>query len=336
MFFIRLSLILLCFFGFTGIYAAQDEVDTEEWEVVERCLGDLPYPTIPQNQWNFDGIIFSENYEGIRAIRTDFDTSYFIALRSIYTFPFAGQFSPDGRWFAYPIGHLVYGSWYTNTTYFVNALRVVSTDPDHVHHDITWSDWEIGTDYSLNRIIWIDNETFVYSGIPEDIFGYGPIPTHSYGNWVVNAFSGEVEPLPEEYTLPPPNRDSYVNSSLDQQINVVSTNNGVTIQFNDGSTPLIFNTSDSGYLTGFTFSPDKQHAVMSFNQQLYLIDLNEQIIYDLCFMPRFFTGLVWSPDSQYIAFTYDGYPIILNIDTLEMQILRYKTGRIIAWFPIND
>ena len=65
---------------------------------------------------------------------------------------------------------------------------------------------------------------------------------------------------------------------------------------------------------------------------------NKQI-YDTCltitptnFYPRM--SLAWSPDSQSIVFLYDGYPIILNTETLEMQILRYETGEIIGWYPL--
>src|SRR5262245_3787103 len=84
--------------------------DIQGWEVVERCVGELPYPTIPQDQWTFEGVIFSINNDGIRAIRTDVDTSYFVALDSDYSFAFDGGFSPDGRWFVLPRGDTQYAN----------------------------------------------------------------------------------------------------------------------------------------------------------------------------------------------------------------------------------
>jgi hypothetical protein len=52
--------------------------------------------------------------------------------------------------------------------------------------------------------------------------------------------------------------------------------------------------------------------------------------------PRsFFPQMAWSPDSTYLAFTYNSYPILLNTETLEMQILQYQTGQIIGWYPLE-
>ena len=82
---------------------AQDQGESG-WEVIETCTEGLTYPVLPRSQWDFEGVIFSENRDGVRAIRTDVNTSYFVALDSAETFSSVGAFSPDGKWFAYPVG----------------------------------------------------------------------------------------------------------------------------------------------------------------------------------------------------------------------------------------
>ena len=41
----------------------------------------------------------------------------------------------------------------------------------------------------------------------------------------------------------------------------------------------------------------------------------------------------WSPDNTTLAFTVDGFPVLLTVETLETTVLRYETGDIIAWLP---
>jgi hypothetical protein len=70
---------------------------------------------------------------------------------------------------------------------------------------------------------------------------------------------------------------------------------------------------------------------------LYIADMQSNMVNNLCFemsLTGFSPQMAWSPDSAYLAFTYDSYPIILNTETLEMQILQYQTGEIIGWYPL--
>jgi hypothetical protein len=51
-------LLLLLLLTLTLTSYAQEDAG---WPITESCLGELPYPTIPQENWDFEGVIFSYN-----------------------------------------------------------------------------------------------------------------------------------------------------------------------------------------------------------------------------------------------------------------------------------
>ncbi len=323
-----LALLILCS---TATLIAQDNVETEGWEVIERCLSELPYPTIPQSNWNFDGMIIVENREGIRALRSDFDTSYFIALKSGNSFTTAGQFSPDGRWFAYALGDTQYMSMMWDRAN-INRLRVISTDSRGIYYDIPWFNWGNASNPFLDQLMWIDNEHFVYDG--------SPVPRTEQSNsglWVINAFTGESEPMPVDFPLPITNQMRYMAGTDPKTISFEEVEGkGVFLKNKQGVETLILATDQSFVFGSLKISPDEAYALAYFNDNFHLIDINHEVVYNLCESDLLSYWSIWSPDSQSIAFLYDGYPVLYDIETQSMQILRFKTSQIIAWLPIES
>jgi hypothetical protein len=177
----------------TPAFSQETTPGAEGWQVVERCVGELPYPAIPQSEWDFEGVIFSENQDGVRAIRTDVETSYFVALEGDDSFPSVGGFSPDGRWFAYPIGFTDYDvNAALDDLYVVQSIQVVSTDPQQTTYQILWSFFKYGGAFgarALPRIEWIDNTRIIYDGH----FGNG--------GGTAYPFDGEVEDWTDTISL---------------------------------------------------------------------------------------------------------------------------------------
>lgn len=71
---------------------------------------------------------------------------------------------------------------------------------------------------------------------------------------------------------------------------------------------------------------------------LHYADHEAKQVYDLCIdMPQAVSSagpmMSWSPDNTTLAFTVDGFPVLLTVETLETTVLRYETGDIIAWLP---
>lgn len=368
---IRLALFLLTLALSTSISRAQD-VPSEGWPIEQRCLGDLPYPTIPQSRWSFEGVIFSQNSEGIRAIRTDVNRSYFVALEGGDSWPSAGAFSPDGRWFAYPIGHTSYSvNAIGDNAYGVEAIQVVSTDPARTSYVVEWMYFARGSEpgYALPPLQWLDNEQFIYEGERES------------GGGVINAITGEIQPWEKKSLLhnlflfspdftrafhwdyysdqlirlysvendtlfPPleserfgfqgfvvwlPDSSGFVGQIIRNDAQADTTSGMLTLFDRDGN---VAETIFSGFVRQDAISPDGNRLAFTANNQLFVADMENHVIYDLCFT-MLGEKLAWSPDNIHLVFTYDGYPIILDTETLEMQILRYETGEILGWYPLD-
>jgi hypothetical protein len=346
--------------------AAHDSTK-QDWEVTQRCLGDLPYPTIPQSKWDFSGVIFTENSHGVHALRTDVEQPYFVAMDSGSSFALDGAFSPDGRWFAYPKGVTQYNNLTSNFV-SVDEIEVVSTDSRHTIYTIPWRTFTYsGVTRGLKPIVWLDNEHFLAEG------------ELGNGGGFVNPFTGETQAwdknldLDKLYDFSPDFTRAFqwdhhvdlitrlADLSQDRVISPMgSSESGFQfLAWLPDSSSFIANTTHSDsqsnpvsslelfdhdgnpqaeiFLDGVynvSISQDSNKVAFLVNNQLFVADMKAQTVTDLCFTMR---GLrsAWSPDNVNLAFTYDGYPIILNSDTLEMQILRYQTGEIMGWYPLD-
>lgn len=358
------------------VKAQIDFPDSPGWELEQHCLGELPYPTIPQTEWTFEGVIFSRNSEGIRAIRTDFDTSYFVALDSDSSFALDGVFSPDGRWFAYAKGVTQYNNMISNLI-GIRELSVVGTDPQHQVFTISWrANTFTGSSRNIPPIQWLDNEQIL---LPE-----GSIGEH-VGTAIVNPFSGEVQAW--EYTIDPyllyafsPDASQAIYRNWHDDTQLVSLYNveddklipletsdksirmGSTIEWLpessgfigsisyinlqsnvSGTALVIFDRqgnikdviSKAERFRSLAISSDGSKLAFTSDNQLFIAYMKNAIVTDLCFTMSG-TQLAWSPDNIHLAFTYGGYPIILNTLTQEMQILRYETYDILGWYPIEE
>lgn len=318
--FLRIVFLLVGAFSFSNAVLAQD--NTDEWDIIERCL-ELNYPTIPQERWDFEGVIISRNQYGLHAIRTDFNTSYYIALDSETSFTSIGDFSPDGRWFAYPLGYRFSWTW-TSTYYRIDRLRVISTTPRGTRYEIPWTGQtrrSSGSGIWGDELSWLDSETLLAFGNPgRDNF------RDRGSDWFVYPFSREIEPVPE---------DLEITRQVERSI-IYNTVEGVMLM--EGDNEVIILPTDTMWVRDPAVSPDERFAGFFAGNNLYIIDIEGRQIFDLCVeAPReLYESPMWSPDGQTLAFLFDGYPVLINVETLENQILRYQTSRLIAWFPVHD
>lgn len=276
-----LSLFLALFLLPLGV-AAQEE----DWPVIERCIGEFNYPSVPPSRWDFKGTIVSLSSHGIHAIKTSEPQKYFIALASDNSYPSAGSFSPDGKWYAYPAGHTYKTSMTWSVYHVLEEIVIVSTD---------------GTGNAI-RVPWYDHISITNpDNLPTPIW---LSPTSLLMRRANGWHMLELDESPEFEEVPAP-EDPY------------DDNNRVE-------------------------SPDGRYVVYDFwpedKRTMYVIDHETEQIYDLCLERKrsawdINPSFAWSSDSSTVAFTYDGYPILLNIETMEHAVLRYKTREIIAWLP---
>ncbi|MBW4436670.1 MAG: PD40 domain-containing protein [Pleurocapsa minor GSE-CHR-MK-17-07R] len=363
---------------------AQNTNPAAGWPVSESCLGPLPYPTIPQTQWDFEGAIFNANSEGVRAIRADVSTSYFLALEGSNVFAEAGGFSPDGRYFAYPIGSMNFSvNSFGDNTYGVDAIEVATTGPNPT--TIRLADIEtIGNAFAfssagggaqssaLGQIYWVDNERF----IPPSSIGIVNAFTESLESWEKNTPLVYLRSFSPDFTraleynfrenypprlydiendqiiaeLPEARAALYWMPDSSQFLSAIQVPNDdlrsqLALYDRDGQ-QLELITPFSGRMESIAISPDGNYFTFVVDNFLFLADVANRTINDLCFEMVHASGsgfdrgpfarrIVWSPDSERFAFLYDGYPVLLTVETNEMQILRFETDHLIQWSAVE-
>lgn len=354
----RLSFVLaLLFLAFTPIARAQDDADG--WRVIENCLGELQYPVIRQGNWDFPGVIISSVYpEGVRAIRADQNVDYYLALESDSSFPGGGSLSPNGQYFAYPTGttrHNVNSSG--DSVLNVDHLRVVRTDglTDETYRFEASGYTFAGSLGLMNRVIWFSNDVIYNLESP------GPVVPNiiNFRTGQVYEWDHDVHPVRLSFESPNLSR-AFNNDTLYDLVNdieltfsrprnliwfpdssaFISSNDTITLVDRDGVT---LDTIFPAPLNGGAISPAQNFfAFWDANQNLYIADLSEQIVYDLCFEGmtelwylqndgRSYPNLAWSPDGLSLAFSYDNYLVLLDVETFDTQVIDHFSKLVMGW-----
>lgn len=325
-------LILVLWWGMTVYAQADDVADIPVWDVVQKCVT-LNYPIIPQSRWDFDGTIISQNLNGIHAIRSDMETGYYIALMSDRHDIRLGSFSPDGKWFIYPISlsEPTRSNLLKFSYYHVDLLRFVTTSPHTQTQDIAWQgiSWDFTTpwyrrDGYTGVFNWLDNEKLIAGG-----GSINHVLTSSYS--VIEFIDGqfvEVEHFPnasQPYTPP-----------VDVQ--------RFRFQFDDENTmrtivvPTLKFASDQRFALPLLDISEKYHTWMGeFLDRYHLIDLENEQVIDFCLSNKVkHDNMIWSPDGETIAFLYDGYLVLLDVETWQTQILDYQTSTLQRWLADEE
>jgi hypothetical protein len=84
-----LSVFFVAFF-MSGSVFAQDNQPDSSWPVVEKCL---PSPSMPDDNWTFDGEILMRGWGGIHGVNASLETPYVVYWGGGYE-----VISPNGQW----------------------------------------------------------------------------------------------------------------------------------------------------------------------------------------------------------------------------------------------
>lgn len=358
-----LGFIILMFLGFI-VTNAEAQNSQAGWDVVENCIGDLHYPIVPRNKWEFPGVIVSSVHpEGVRGVRADSDVEYFIALESDTTFAAVGALSLDGRYFAYPIGSVKYN---VNTVgddiLSVEYVRVVRTDglTDETYRFEASNFTYTGAGRSLNleSVGWFGNDFIYYPNTAGNMLV--DFETKETVEWTKNINFYGMEFVSPDYTRA--FTDSLYNLDADEALTyplpkraiwlpdssafiASNENDTVTLVSRDGETlDTIFSRS---LLSGAVSPNQKYFAFWDEELNFFMADLAQHTVYNLCFQDVsslsglfgwnvHFPNFAWSPDASMIAFSYDNYLVILDIATFDTKILDHVSKAVIGWASLSS
>lgn len=335
-----------------GFAQAQD--NNPGWTVEERCVT-LQYPVISQGQWDFPGVLVTVDSQGVRALRGQL--AYFLALTSADTFPARGSVSPDYRYFAYPVGHTTQNSSLTSRLVVVDGLRVIRLDGDTSEtylRETKYSTLTNSPEETLPNVNWIDSEHLFFEG--------QGVPS------VINPFTGEqsewIDIFKPDSVSPDSTRAFYFDSDTsshvlynlqqDQPLSNLQIDNGVW-WFPDSSRFITDLQTQPGLVLydrngNFTdriseintyevgAAPNSRYIAYLTDEGYFVADLEAQINYSLCLAPSYADWrsplLAWSPDSRTLALTYDGYLVLVDIQSLYNRILNYQADGLMGWYPL--
>ena len=350
---------------FSFVILSYATIAQDEWAVVQNCIGELQYPLIERNNWGFDGVIVSSDYpKGVRGLRGDNNIDYIIAVESESTFTVSGVVSPDGQYFAYPTGSIDYktGS-YDDNVIEVEYIRIVRVDgqtqekyrlsaseyafilPYPTPLDFMWSPRWVGT-----------NKIYFPSQEKENIItnfktGKVELEIGSYFNFVspdgtrAFTFNDDLYDVHNKLHILRYRHPRDVAWFLDSSAALLAT--VAYVPYDD--TLIMINrdgeeieTISQNPVRDLAIAPDK-HAFAFRDEEynLYLADMNQKIVYDLCFQDAELSSLyhhpnlAWSPDSTELAFVHDRHIVIFDTTTFQNQVLNYQTRSIMGWYPLS-
>jgi WD40 repeat protein len=358
-------ILLLCI---AAPMVAQDTAPYIGWPIEQHCVGD---PTPPPDDWTYDGTIFVQGTQGIRALNDYYQTPYFALFES--PFIYAASLSPNGQWYAVPAGYRGYATM-IDYAYLVDSIMIVSTDTRREAHYVPWRLYSRGSFdmYSVLSPLWLDNEHILYargslSGL-FDTYVINPFTAES------SQWEGEISPLnaavSSDGTLAVQGQLDYATYKTswnllnypDGEVIIAlpalssllwspdSTIFAATVELSDDDsnkdqltlfdragtvTSVIFLTEVNQSVRLLAFSHDGQLLTFVLGKNFYVADIQNQKVIETCLtLAGHRVGLnaiAWSPHFNQLAFRYQDVISVLNIESNEFYNVSSVPGEVVAW-----
>lgn len=347
-----LLIILLTSAGYTA------NATDEGWEVVERCFGEA---TAPPEGWTFDGTLLLTSIGRLHAYRQEWETPRILVFDD--GLPSHGALSPDGRWFA--TSEYERRNFEFSTTFYEKAIRVYSTGSEE-QYIIPWENtFSIDRRQIGHRFYWLDQEHLLYSRgdtrRDETWFKINPFTQE------IELWDSDLDPSRFVFDLAPDaTKGLYTDWGLDYwildrgedeiQLSILNTagwspdsalfaaytrvgfraGQFVLFDSNGNLSETLLNVPDDTqirYLFSNLWSSDT-HYLLFTTDRLYLADMENQQVIDLCISADGLRSAVWSPDSSQFALTTyiqdDGIQIF-DLAAWERYVVGYHDGSLIGW-----
>lgn len=359
----RLFPLCLVVFFISSSVLAQDNQLTP-WTIVEKCL---PTPTIPDDNWTFDGEILLSGWGGIHAVRASLDTPYVIYWGNKY-----GAISPDGQWILDQHVHTEVdqltgpGAMGRYHFYYGDIIaKNLSTG-----QKITF-DWESYISFSSRPYLfgpadpfWLDSHHFAaFWGTYGNETKIGDVDTAEIIDWPdISLDDYEMSVSPDQtrmisysqlYQLPDNTLmvDHPVGTDHDFRVTTWTPDSSMfadVVRLDDQTYSLtIFDRDGNPIATPFIgrvssiyqWSPMNDYLAFSAefgenenSSRAFMMDMREQVVYDLCMDNP--TGLAWSPNGIQFATIFGGeqQPVVITaVNDWKSFIAAYHTGWVLSW-----
>ncbi len=279
---------LISFMGLQVVTAQEATPSVSSETVIERCI---TRPTEPADEWRFDGTIITYRQgDGIHAFRDDTPSRYYLAFDNDSEYGESGALSPDGRWLATYLGRKEFEySWMFNSSFYVTAIRVVSTRPDRETYTIPFDSYQYTQSAHFPHVLWLDNTQFASfsdgNGLDRHWFVVNP-----FTGTLVEASESQYLPFSEAYSSQPgiyqsANQRSVLSADQMQVVDdlppaflaVGDQKERASLHVIDPQTRQIYDTCiETNY--SFAVSSDENQVAVSLGREdgfVYIVDLND-------------------------------------------------------------
>ena len=146
----------------SSVLFAQDDPDF--FPIIENCI---PEPTLPPDEWTYDGTILMSGYAGVHGMNAEWETPHVLVLNSRSSKGYeplpGGALSPDSQWYALPMGETWVEISY-NQYAWVHGVRVYKTDgsQDFLEFENRYDFYVYSAGaWSYLPIQWVNNESLI-------------------------------------------------------------------------------------------------------------------------------------------------------------------------------
>lgn len=291
-----------------SIVHAQEATATPDtlWPVVEQCMG---APTKPPQDWSYDGTILMTGYAGIHGVNTKWDTPrvlVFLGEKDI----FGGALSPDGKWYASPIGWTEYTDG-NNTVTTTDKMGIYSTLDSKLSHRIPWISPTVYNG-SFGQVYWRDNDHFIYPAFSG--WQLVDISTDNVTAWnksdkIYDAYDPFMPRFAPDWSkIIYYNHDSGNGTATFTLRDIASTTDIATL---DIKRPILWKPDSTGFVANISANKTNEDSIP--NENLALFN-NQGALEETIFTPPAGQQIgslnkAWSSDSRYFAFITFAYTI---------------------------
>ncbi|MDX2141689.1 MAG: hypothetical protein SF123_26615 [Chloroflexota bacterium] len=349
----------------TGTTSADDERITT-WTIQERCLNT---PTVPDENWTFDGEIMMSGWGGIHAISADYNTPYVVHWGR-------GVLSPDGQWVLSQaidseVEQLTGGGAMGRYHFYYDDIVARNIDT----LEVVRFKWYAYISYDSRPYLagpaelrWLDETHFAaFYGTYGREIKIGDVTTGTVTDWTnINFADYELAISPDQtrihyysqlYILPDNTllREDIVGTNYDFARTLWSANSllfadVLSDRETETETLALFDRDGNliarplavvnGRVDLYDWSPTSAYLVFSANGEfagnslrgMYMLDVEAGIIYALCSGNA--AGWAWSPDGRQFATIFGGgqQPIVItDMTNWQSVIAAFHTGYVQMW-----
>jgi hypothetical protein len=310
----------------------------DTWQLVRECV------TESSERPTWDGTILFTDWAGIHGLSAEYPTPFVAAFIRWEDRLLGGPgLSPDGRWYAIPVGDFAYGEDY-DVHYDITAIHVYSTEDRSIVYKIDWPySYTVAAKYWQFR--WLDNERILL----KDDAGIG-IKVLDFQSGTANFLSLSVDPFDMEFNYRPV---IYPDLAITRAIRYKTIDHDddhafMTWEVVNVQTHTVLNTLTTPDLPEFRWTFDSTHFIAEIDTpdgvQMVLFDRDgnpadtpftlpdeQRIMWTRWSESR---SSAWSPDGRYFAFVAnpptdhtDRY--LINIHQLSLYIADFETHSLI-------